>query len=221
MPALPFAANTVRVRLGWTVGADLAADTNLYFRYTGSAPTANDCATLATGIFTAVGNQAGMWAGDTVLSSVRVTDLSSDTTGDATHTGSAPGLRTGGELPGATALLVNYQIARRYRGGKPRSYLPWGTDTDLASRQRWTSTFIGLAQTAVTTMMGAIIGLSSGSTTIAAHANVSYYSGFTVEGGTGGKRAKNVSTPRATPVVNDVVAASPNVVIGSQRRRNR
>ena len=221
MPALPPVPNVVRVRFGWTIGADLSADTNSFWRYTGSPPDTAECDDIAGAIFTIMGDQAGLWASDTVLANVRVTDLSADDSGDATSAGSAPGERTGGELPAATSLLLNFQIGRRYRGGKPRVYLPWGTDTDLASRQRWTAGFITAAQSSWVTVSGGIIGTSAGSTTLAAHTNVSFYQGFTVEGGTGGKRAKNVSTPRTSPLVNDIVGFAPSVVIASQRRRNR
>lgn len=221
MPALPLVPNVIRVRFGWTIGADLSADTNLYFAYTGAAPDEAQAVSLAAQCYTAMATASDTWTGDTVLASCRVTDLSGDDTGDGVHSASTPGTRSGGDLPAATSLLVNYQIGRRYRGGKPRSYLPWGADTDLGSRQRWSADFIASAITRLTTVFADIVGASAGTTTVTGHVNVSYYQGFTVEGGTGGKRAKNVSTPRAVPLVNAVVGFAPNIVIGSQRRRNR
>jgi hypothetical protein len=118
------------------------------------------------------------------------------------------------------AVLVNYLISRRYRGGKPRAYLPWGDAGQLTSRQSWSGTFVTAVDSAFSTFYAAVIGLSAGSTTITDHVNVSYYDGFTVVTDPVTHRARNVPTLRGTPIVDVILSFAANPRPGSQRRRN-
>jgi hypothetical protein len=221
MPPLPDVPNVLRCKLMFHDGGDNDVQSNFFFRYSGSLPDASTALGLATSLATAAGPFAGLMDESTSLVAVRVTDLSSMTGGDATATATVTGNRSNAILPGGTALLVNYSINRRYRGGKPRVYLPFGVQTDLQTRQQWSAAFVATAQSGHDDFTSAATGTTSGSCTITAHVNVSYYQGFTVVSPGGGKRAKNVSTPRAVPVVDDIVHGTVSTVPASQRRRNR
>lgn len=222
MAPLPPIASTLRAQLIWTLGADIDATTTMYFTYSGSAPDGTDADNLATAFVNAFGAADGQWVPFTILSGARVTDLTSDTAAQGTATADFAGTKTGGgnANAGALSLVANFQISRRYRGGKPRIYLPWGNSADIATAQTWSTTFLESAASDFSTAMSTWLGTTEGSTTIASHVNVSYYSGFTVVTQPG-KRAKNVPTLRTTPVVNTVTGFSMLGRPGSQRRRNK
>jgi hypothetical protein len=115
-----------------------------------------------------------------------------------------------------------HQIARRYRGGKPKSFFPWGVVTDFSSPQLWTSAFANSATGDYATFIAAVRAIAAGSTTLSNYVNVSYFSGSTVVINPVTGRARNVPTLRTGgPVVDSIVASTANTRIGSQRRRIR
>jgi len=221
MPPLVAVPNVLRAQLLWSDAADLDVSTGFFFRYSGSAPSAVDATTLAGKIFTAAHPFMEIALASVDLRGVRVTDLSSNMGGDGTHVETDPGTGGGDALPGGIGPLVNYSIARRYRGGKPRSYFPLFAAADLLTRQSWKPASIAAMGTAFSAFIGQVLGSTAGPTTITAHVNVSYYAGFTNIPGTETKRAKVVSKPRETPVVDDILGFGVSAIPGSQRRRNR
>lgn len=221
VPPLPSVPNVLKARLLWSDQLDVDVSSTLYFRYTGAAPSAGDCATFASDIDAAMGAAKNLWDDTVQLTGCTVTDLSSDTGGEGSVSGTIPGPTSLGLLSGGTCLLMNYTISRRYRGGKPRNYFPWGGGESLASRQGWSASFLASCNSEWATFTAAVIGLSSGTTTIAAHTNVSYYAGTKVVISPTTGRARNVPILRATPLASDIVSASAAVRPGTQRRRNR
>ena len=120
-----------------------------------------------------------------------------------------------------TAVLVTYPIGRRYRGGKPRSYLTWGTAEDLATR----NTFSGGAVTAFHTGWSAILSAIGaafplGSATFLDFVSLSYYGppNRLITGSTG--RVKTISTQRATALIDPWGTFNVSDKVASQRRRN-
>jgi hypothetical protein len=218
MPALPTVPNVLKATLQWTVSSDVSVGTGLFFEYSGTAPDNSACLSLAATIFAAWALPEDHWDVDTSLVGVKVVDLSSLTGGVGEHAGTVVGALTS-PLSGATALLVNYQLARRYRGGRPRSYLPWGDATKLGNRQTWDGSFISSCTTVVGNAFTACIGATAGGTTITNHVNVSYYEGFTVQTNPGTGRAKNVPTLRSSPLVNTIAGFSVATRVANQRRR--
>jgi hypothetical protein len=114
---------------------------------------------------------------------------------------------------------VEFTIDRRYRGGKPRNFYPYGTASDLQTEQTWTDTALTgfLAQSE--DLYSATAGVSAGGTTLTSRVSVSYYSGFTVVTSPTTGRARNVPTKRSTPLTYAVVNTAVSPYIGSQRRR--
>lgn len=221
MPALPTIPNVLRVDWLWDDGTDTSVSTREFYRYSGGPPTSADCLTMAADIYSAQSGCKGAWDASTLLAGTRVTDLSSDTGGTAEHIQSTAGIRDGSGLPAGTCVLVNYLISRRYRGGKPRSYFPWGVDSDVVSRQAWASGLVTEVSSVLATYFAVVIGETAGSTTITGHVNVSYYNGFTVITSPTTHRARNVPTLRTTPVVDNITSFGMSSRIASQRRRNR
>lgn len=221
MPPLPSVPNVLRADLLWSDGSDTDVRTRQFFRYSGGPPTATDAVALAADIYSPASAMAALWSANTDLTGVEVTDLSNPAGGQGVHAQTTAGTRVGSDLAGGTALVVGYVIQRRYRGGKPRSYFPWFTAADLTSRQTWNATDLGIVDSDLATYFAAVIGLSSGTTTITDHVNVSYYEGFTVVTNPTTGRARNVPKLRSVPVVDVIQSFAARAQPGSQRRRNR
>lgn len=220
MPALQPVANHVKAQLHWTDGSDTGVTTSLYYRYTGGAPDVADCLSLASDIFTAAGNLANLCHESRVLTGCRVTDLSTDTGGDATHSGTTTGALTGDLVPASACVLINFSIPRRYRGGKPRIYIPGGDSETMETAQQWTSGFVTSATGSWSAFNNAVVGSSSGTTDLVSHASISYYEFFTATKNPVTGRYKNTPNPRTPPLPSDITTFSVNSRIASQRRRN-
>lgn len=223
MPALIDQPQVLRVRIGWIVAADLTVGTTLHFSYTGTAPSDATCATIAAAIRAqAVTDFVPMISPDVELGDVTVTDLTSSTSGTGEATGTTDGSRSGAALPGATCLLASYSIARRYRGGKPRSYWPWGTSDDTDGGQQWTTGFTTGAATALNSFLSYVSDYASSGTSITGQVNVSYYDGFVVVTNPITGRTRNAPKPRTVAIPPDpVLGVAINPRYGSQRRRNQ
>lgn len=217
---LPVVPATARVDFIWSSSGDTDIMNRLFFSYSGGAPSPSDAATIASELFTAMTGQDGQWGNDVAMTECIFTDLSAVSGAQGIHGGNAPGGKSAGALSGSTALLVNYHIARRYRGGKPRSYLPWLVETDLTDRRNWNAAAVTTAVTALEAFMSIAIGTTGGSTVLTNHVNVSYYSGFDVVTNPITGRARNVSKRRTTPVVDVITGITGSTRPGSQRRRN-
>lgn len=220
MPPLPNVPNVMKVRLIWGVNAPVNIGTNLFWSYTGGPPASADCTAIAGGISSAVASDLlSLLSSAYSLQEVICTDLSSASGAVGLNTTGHLGTRTGANVPVSNCTLIDYLINRRYRGGKPRSYFPFGVDADLFNQRTWSSTFVGACNTGFAAFVTAVNALSSGTTVMAAHVNVSYHKGFTVVTSPTTGRARNVPTLRANPLVDVIASAVTATKIGSQRRR--
>src|ERR1700742_2911579 len=97
-PPLP-ASPCVRVRLDMTQTDEYLAGNRFYLSYSGAAPTAGNCATLASDIATAwASDLANVISSDFVLTEVDVLDIASDTGASGQWTGSEAGSNSGTAL---------------------------------------------------------------------------------------------------------------------------
>lgn len=209
----------VRVECVWNKGAVGEASTRFYLSYSGSAPSGANCTTLAGDIATAWGTDIapGCHTG-IVLNEVDVLDIATNTGKSGQAIVSTAGEASGTSLPYQCCMNVEYGVARRYRGGKPRGYWPFGTEAQLATQVAWMSSFLTTVATDVGNFFTAIEALSVGSMGTLAHVNLSYYQGFTNHTNTSG-RERAVPTYRATALHDVVTGYFPKAIIGSQRRR--
>jgi len=219
MPALPSVPKVLRITYKFTIGEDNGALCRTFYQYTGPGATSVELNALATAIATSANTYLiPLMTVDRVLTEIGITDLTNPTApvGEAivTHAGS----RVGGTLPASTAALESSEILRRYRGGHPRVYWPFGSDDDLADSQTWTSGFVTAVLTALNAHQADWFGSAPVDLGSVNRVNVSYYQGFTVHTGVTG-RARNVSTPRVTPIVDAVVAEVVRQGIAQIRRR--
>lgn len=204
------------------IGVDGAGNdwgNRFYLSYSGSAPSGANCVTLA-------GDVAGAWntnlapiiADGYSLTEVDVLDIATDSGLSGQWTGSHSGSAGGNNPPAQVTMNVELGISRRYRGGKPRIYLP-GSDTSHANEyNQWSSGYLTTVQTAVAAFFSALEALSVGSMGTLAHVSLSYYKGFTnITNSSGRERA--VPTYRTSALVDAVTGYFPKAVFGSQKRR--
>jgi hypothetical protein len=217
-PPLP-ASPCVRVRLDYTQTDGFKGGNRFFLAYSASAPTAANCATLASDIAAAWATDiGGAISSDWALTEVDVLDIASDSGLSGQWTGSDAGTNTGTPLPAPTAINVEFDIARRYRGGKPRIFWPPATESELANMSTWDSTFVGTFNTGVTSFFAAIAALSIGAMGALSHVNLSYYQGFVnVTNSSGRTRAAPKYRPVAT--VDPISGYATKAEIGSQKRR--
>jgi hypothetical protein len=220
VPPLPDVAKVIKVALTFSLDEDLGARCQFFKRYSGTAPSASQLTTFAgdiNGLFDTE-DMKSLLSASYALEDVECTDLSSSTAAFGHDDTGVTGTRGGDIVPASAALVVSHRISRRYRGGHPRTYFPFGVQADMQDAQTWTDAFVTEADGVVDSFFGAINAAGWASAGGIDSVNVSYYEGFSVFITPSG-RAKNISTPRAVPLVDAITAHSPRHGIGSQRGR--
>lgn len=220
MTVVPLPASPcVRVRLLYTQNDSFDMGSRFYLSYSGSAPTPGNCTTLAGDVAAAWNTDiAPLINGNDSLTEVDVLDITTDAGASGQWTGTHAGTRSGTNLPAQTAVNIEFDIARRYRGGKPRMFLPPPVTSDLADPGHYDNTYITAVNTGFAAFITAITGASIGSMGTLAHVNLSYYKGFTnITNSSGRERA--VPTYRETALLDSVESYACKALLGSQRRR--
>jgi len=209
----------VRVRTIFNEGAPGEGGNRFYIWYAGSAPTGANCTTLAGDVAAAWGtNIAPLVNEDYALEEVDVLDIATDTGLSGQWEGTTGGSRAGTQVPQPCATNVEFGIARRYRGGKPRMFLPPPVTSDLADQTSWNTAFIDAVNAGVLAFFEEIEALSIGAMGALTHVNLSYYQGFhNITNSSGRERA--VPTYRAVALHNTITSYICKGTIGSQRRR--
>jgi hypothetical protein len=150
---------------------------------------------------------------------IRVLDLLGNAGAEGTVAGWGEGSRSGESLPANTCMLANLKIGRRYRGGKPRTYYPFGVRQDMNTPQTWSTTATAAIQSALETFNGVWLGLTYGNITLHEHCSVHYYEKGTwaTDPVTGRPRyiPKRVEPPHVDPILSIAVSNR----IATQRRR--
>lgn len=181
MPPLPPVPNVLRIVITNTGNDGRIAENVFHVVYTGGPPSIGDCVSIATNVWNSwVAQYTPDCPAQTSLSKVTVTDLASTmgAQGEYTNTDTpVPGTSTHGMLPISTAFLVSKFVARRYRGGHPRSYLPIGTTNDLNDDGDWKNTSYPNWVTSWATLIeNLILHGAFGSTSIGQECSVTYKS---------------------------------------------
>lgn len=220
MPALPPAANVIRITLIHTYSSDVDVVVRLFMLYSGTPPTNAQLNTFCTSVGTAWNTDlAPMCPNVVTLTAVDAVDLTSATSAVGAAAVSHAGSRGTSFMGAQVAALINFKIARRYRGGKPRVYLPAGVDGDIATAQTWTGAFLTAMNTAWGNFITAIEAAVWAGGTLSGQANVSFYNGYTNYVSSSG-RYKTKNDPRVgSAVVDPITSFATNIKIGTQRRR--
>lgn len=207
MPPLPPVTDVIKASLNWQLDDNLTAESILHFQYSGGAPSSSDCSALGADIqASAVTNLKALLSTVNKIGPCVVLDLGSSTGAQGLGGTATAGTRSGNGNPASTSVVMGHHIARRYRGGKPRTYLPILNSADLASTGTWQSSVLTTVGTDWAAFITTALAATSGSTTLTNFVNVSYFHGGTL---------------RTTPVVDTISASTPRPRIGTQRRRNK
>lgn len=213
MPPLPVVPNVCKMIIT-SIRSDATVENIMHVGYSGLAPSATDLNTfLNTTLVPATEVLYGA-EGSTDLTgeSIEMIDLSSDTGASYTAPLTFTGGRTGDFAPSSAAVLASWDIARRYRGGHPRTYFPWGTagTYESGSAKLWDTGFIAACLAAVEVWEAAWQPTTVGATVFESLVNVSYYD------------ITGVPTPphrRTTPLVDPIVGVVVKQRICTQRKR--
>lgn len=205
MAKLPPAPSCVFVRVVGTESTSHRPWNNIFhLQYAGTVPTATTLNTAATQILAAYGAQfMPLMVNVYSLTEVQLADLTSDTAAIGSATGSTAGSVAGVALSINATAVVSWTIARRYRGGHPRSYIPGQQNSDIAAVNTWTGTYTTALNNAATAFRAALNGLSVSGTSFTMVA-VSYYDA-------------KVLRPQGVPF--PIIANAVHPRVDSQRRR--
>lgn len=217
-PPLP-ADPTLRIKLDYNDSANNLMGSRFYLTYAGSAPTGANCIAIADAIEAAwVANLAPIVNAEFALAEVDVLDIATYTGLSGQWTGNQNGTESGALIPASVATNVEFGISRRYRGGKPRMFIPPPGQDKLQNGANWTAAFLTSATTAVEGFFTACEAISVGAVGTLQHVNLSYYQGFTNHTSTSG-RERAVPTYRTTALVDKITGYFVKATVGSQRRR--
>lgn len=224
MPALVDFPQVVRIHLEFQLEASHTGGVRFFWSYQGGPPTAPNLDTVASGVSAAFGTDlAQLMVIAFALEKVVVTDLTTDSSPEGQWNGSIPGTRAGNGFPADVCACLVSKVPRRYRGGKPKIFMPFGAAPDVAADDAtWTPAFqssVNSQWIAFKTALGAIVGAGI---TLKDHVNLSYYEGFVTQKNEITGRTTNPPKPRdasnfiAPDVISSTVCAP---VISVQRRR--
>lgn len=202
---LPPVPGVLKAHLKWTIGDVTDVSSHFFVHVTSPQAQTSDLTTYANAV-------CASWAADlqgdqptnATFTGCMVEDLGHPETVPGVAAVSQAGQLLGHGMTAETCMLINFQIARRYRGGKPRVYWPLGVAEWLADPQHWSTTYTNPAQTKVNSFFASLLQVVGSGPTADYVANVSYYSNKAL---------------RPTPVVDKVLSTNINLIPGSQRRR--
>jgi len=177
----------------------------LHIGYSSAPPVAADLSSLAAAVQTSLDtNLHTLYCAELTQTEVIATDLSSDSA--AVGSASVPwsGYVGTGFVSAGSAILVNWSIGRRYRGGKPRTYWPALPAVDLETPSTWSDGTVAAIVAAMTGFKADIEAHTFGDLVTTSLGCVSYRSG---------------NLARVDPVFEPFTSFSVGTLVRSQRRR--
>jgi hypothetical protein len=221
MPPLPSVPNVLVIQLKFTVGRANVLS-RVHVRYASAAPTREDLNRYAATIDAGIGwHLLPLCSTEVRTSEVMITDLTSIYGARGIAASDQAGSRQGLPNGAAVAALINFRVARRYRGGKPRIYAPFFVSSDLTPGLTWTEEALAAGTAGWTAFMSGVLNDTPPALGVVEQVNVSYYEGFAVVMDDRTGRSRNVSQLREEgPAVDTITGFSINPKLGSQRGRN-
>lgn len=222
MAPFPDVPKTLRVAVSVVDDQARQLVSRFYISFTGSNPTAAQLNTFCTSVSSAWNTDlAALHANVLTLDEVTAVDLTSNIGAEGSSVATHAGTRGSAILPASIAFVVSYEILRRYRGGHPRGYWPFGVEGDLASEGTWLGTTVTAVEAAFIAFMAAVEAAGwSGAGTLT-HSNVSFFEGFEAVENPVTHRYRNIPQLRIPPLIDTVSSYIARATIGSQRRRLR
>lgn len=222
MPPLPVVPRTIKYSLRYSDSGNTNVENVFYQTFTqppGSSDATSLAATVTAQWLTHVSPLMGTWM---TLISATVNDLSSTTGAVAVNvTGGAGTAAAGAHLSSGAATVIQTKIARKYRGGHSRIYLPGAGQNDLQTTNTWTTSYI----TAVAAGWAAFVNgiITNAPVALGAMQNVvaHRYGRCASPPCSPAPDEDAPSVPLASPYTDAISAWSVNPRVGSQRRRNQ
>ncbi len=219
MPALVPVARALRIGLKYQEQEDTDILNIFHMQYSGT-PAISDFPTFATHVGTVwASNMASVSRNEISLVSVRVTDLTSSVSPEVEESTVHPGTAGTGTQGSGVAMVLKREIARRYRGGHSRLYLPGTRSSELTDSQLWAPARAAAWLAAWVGFMNDVITGAPAGFGALVDVNISYFHGFTNFTFPSG-RVRAIPTPRVAPIVDLVTGYDINARPASQRRRN-
>lgn len=204
MPPLPDAARVIKIEWIGTVSTT-AFTCRLHALYTGGPPSDSALVDLDTAQGATLDRPFNHECGANMeLTSRTYTDLTSPTAAFASVPKAVGGTTGGTPYPANVAAVINFKIARRYRGGHPRMYMPGMSSGSALSESQWTSSFVTNLQNDWLAVIAGLNGYSSPTIASLTCVNLSYFSGGAL---------------RSSPITDPILTASAQQRICTQRRR--
>jgi hypothetical protein len=152
------------------------------------------------------------------FTNVACVDLGTTTPAQADSVeGAGPGGGTAGTFqPSSGCVLLNFNIASRYRGGHPRTYLPPWPSAELLTNNQWSGTVVTETEENFVTMIeGIVSAMSTAGLNGVTHCAVRYTWTYT-DDPTHHKYLKTRGAP-AVPYVVSSYTAQPRVCMQTRR----
>ena len=222
---LPVVPNVFKLTLAWSDGSDTKVNCVLHWHYQLAAnlevADASNIADLVDTAYTAHLNPLA--SGGVFLTDIRVQDLATDTGVTFDKPVSHQGTLAGDYNLQSTCALMNHRIGRHYRGGRPRSYLPFGSKAVLADQRKWNDTFVSNMNAGWSAFV-ASVNSEVASSYPDQLVSVSYFHSFEnveVDPGPPIRYKRRALLRTGGPVVDNITSSTLRPVIGTQRRRLR
>jgi len=204
VPPLPPVSNVIRVALTGNQGSGVWAN-HFFCDWTGTGPSIADLDLFCTAISVAWSSHlASHFVHDISLTGVEAVDLTSSTGAVGAWAGVVTGTGTGSIMGAQMCGVISLKIARRYKGGHPRTYLPCLLQSQLLDESHWTPSGIGVVANDYGLFIQASLSGSYTSFHPNNHLNISYY---------------HAGALRPTPVRDDIIGYVGVSKIGTIRRR--
>ncbi len=217
---LPAAGNVVKIQLDWTTGNPTNISSHFYMSYTGVGTDPGDLTGIAIGVANAYdAHLSTLCSTGITFDQATVIDCSTSPGMAGSDTATVAGIRSGNIPTDATAVNLKLAIARRYRGGKPKIFLPFGVVGDLSNPATWDAALLSAVDTQWASFITACKAISGTALSLVAQSSISYFKGYTARTNPVTGRLYYVATPRAVPVVDLVLSAQAQARVAQQRRR--
>jgi hypothetical protein len=221
VPPIPDVPNVLAIQLKLKVGnANVVSRVNA--RYASPAPTRQQLITYASNVDAAIGTHLLHLCSVQVKTvEIMITDLTTTSSARGIVSSDQQGTRPGLWNGAAVAALINFKVARRYRGGKPRLYLPFFVASDLTEGLVWSEAALAEGTVGWAGFTSSVLADTPPGLTVIEQVNVSQYAGFEIAVDERTGRSRNVNQLRADgPAVDKITGFTINPKLGSQRRRN-
>lgn len=218
---LPTPTGVVKAIMKVAIGGQGPFGSGFCLRYTGAAPTTAQLTTFAGTVAAEWNtNLAALTRSADILTVVTAVDLANPGTIQGEWTGTHDGTRAGTASTAGICAALAFSPDHRYRGSRPKAFLPMGIDSDLASVQHWTTDFTGDVETAWAAFLAGILATDTSGIALGEQCSVHYIGPpYTVKSNSGNTRSHSVGTPVDPPAVYTTLAAVCATKVGSQRKR--